>query len=73
MKKDVHVQKTGNNDDATISTQEAQAQPKKVKRKRMKQNRIPAEDFRSIMETNAHFYSAFSSLDLAAMEQVKAE
>lgn len=59
-----------NDDVATIATQEAQAKPKKSKRKRMKQSRIPAEDFRSIMESNAHFYSAFSSLDLAAMENL---
>lgn len=68
MKKD--VSKKINDDAATIATQEAQAKPKKSKRKRMKQSRIPAEDFRSIMETNAHFYSAFSSLDYAAMENL---
>ena len=68
MKKD--VTKKINDDVATIATQEAQAKPKKSKRNRMKHSRIPAEDFRRIMETNAHFYSAFSSLDLAAMENL---
>jgi len=57
----------------TFGTEQAQAKPSKAKegkRSRMKQRRIPADDFRSIMETNAHFYSAFSSLDMSDMESL---
>jgi ketosteroid isomerase-like protein len=36
----------------------------------MKKSRIPADDFRAIMQANARFYSAFSSLDMPAMEDV---
>lgn len=52
-------------EDATTS-----AHATKTQRKHTKKSRIPADDFRAIMQANARFYSAFSSLDMAAMETV---
>jgi SnoaL-like domain len=53
-----------------MATTRAHTSEQSGKRKRAKQSRIPAEDFKSIMQTNAHFYSSFSSLDMVSMEDV---
>ena len=58
---------TFDNDNASCA---AQAMPSKSKRKRIKQSRIPANDFRHLLQANAQFYSAFSSLDLESMKSV---
>jgi SnoaL-like domain len=52
------------------ATTRAHTSEQSGKRKRAKQSRIPAADFKSIMQTNAHFYSSFSSLDMVSMEDV---
>ena len=56
-------------DTADDSTQRAHA-ASKPKKKHLKKSRIPADDFRAIMQANARFYSAFSSLDMTVMEDV---
>ena len=56
--------------ESDAATARAHATAQSGKRRRTKQSRIPADDFKSIMQTNAHFYSSFSSLDMAAMENV---
>lgn len=56
-----------------VATEEARVSTKEnrqKKTKRPKKSRIPADDFKQILHANASFYSAFSSLDLHAMEQL---
>lgn len=53
-------------DAASVSAQAGS----KARRSRAGKQRIPADDFRSIMLVNARFYSAFSSLDMVAMQNV---
>ncbi|CAB9527639.1 UvrB/uvrC motif [Seminavis robusta] len=59
-----------NQDDGATDQAHAAMTPSNSKRMRARQSRIPAEDFKAILQANGLFYSAFSSLDMAAMENV---